>query len=467
MENNTISKTPYANAGVRCENKEDNNKYDFKLDNSDVYTGEMKEGLIQGKGKMTYKNGDTYEGEFRHNRRHGNGTYTFKKTGESYEGQWNNNLFVKGKKKSKENKQEEKIEQSEETNKLFNQKEDDVYKNLLLYTLDEDMKKSKHGNKYRIFYDKIDEKDKQYRKIHKQDELLYFLQVNERKRHNQIKRMNVRNNVIYKNLFNNKNDEDFEFGSIKDREFIKIQYNDHGDITTGDNSKFGQLRQSIDEKNFDIDNNCAKTLYLSMATCYGAFYDKEGNNLMEILQKKIKGKNIIGFFSHSIKKTTNLGSTIDNNNDCGLKRSANMANYEKKSYLNYYMLLEDGNGKQHIYSIPYELCYWREDLIRKELFFQAVSSLVRNKQFAFKNEVIKNDGNRTITTETIEIEGEIKEVEMKKEKKSLFNNTDKYYFETINKKEEDNKNNNQELLSLLQCNLSKEENSESKCCVIF
>ena len=47
--------------------------------NDDVlsYEGEMKDGLKEGKGNITYKNGDKYTGDFKQNLKDGNGVYFY------------------------------------------------------------------------------------------------------------------------------------------------------------------------------------------------------------------------------------------------------------------------------------------------------------------------------------------------------------------------------------------------------
>ena len=47
--------------------------------------------------KFTFKNRDVYEGEFENNMRHGQGKLTFYEDNSSFEGQWENDKFIKGK----------------------------------------------------------------------------------------------------------------------------------------------------------------------------------------------------------------------------------------------------------------------------------------------------------------------------------------------------------------------------------
>lgn len=63
----------------------------IKYPNGDVFKGIMKNGNIEGFGKLIYGNGDLYEGEFRKNLMHGQGQYTWQ-NGEIYNGE-----FIDGK----------------------------------------------------------------------------------------------------------------------------------------------------------------------------------------------------------------------------------------------------------------------------------------------------------------------------------------------------------------------------------
>lgn len=90
--------------------------------NSFVYEGEYRDGVIYGRGKMTYSNGDMFEGDFVRGQRQGTGTYTYSSgivfTGAYYAGkqfgpgvmtypadhpfvelvgEWDNNTVVSGK----------------------------------------------------------------------------------------------------------------------------------------------------------------------------------------------------------------------------------------------------------------------------------------------------------------------------------------------------------------------------------
>lgn len=49
--------------------------------------GEVRNGVIEGRGSIKYHSGDLYEGEFALNQKHGNGKYTCC-DGTVYQGQW-------------------------------------------------------------------------------------------------------------------------------------------------------------------------------------------------------------------------------------------------------------------------------------------------------------------------------------------------------------------------------------------
>lgn len=57
------------------------------------YTGDMKDGLYDGYGILTYKNGDVYKGYWQQGKKHGQGTQTYQKDQRRYSGQWKNNLY--------------------------------------------------------------------------------------------------------------------------------------------------------------------------------------------------------------------------------------------------------------------------------------------------------------------------------------------------------------------------------------
>jgi hypothetical protein len=51
------------------------------------YDGELKDGVREGRGKLTWSNGDSYEGEFKNGLRHGMGVF-IETNGRNYRGQW-------------------------------------------------------------------------------------------------------------------------------------------------------------------------------------------------------------------------------------------------------------------------------------------------------------------------------------------------------------------------------------------
>ncbi len=61
-----------------------------KLSDGSVYTGDLRNGIPHGKGKIVYKSGDTYEGDFVDGVCHGKGKYIWKADGSVYEGDWLN-----------------------------------------------------------------------------------------------------------------------------------------------------------------------------------------------------------------------------------------------------------------------------------------------------------------------------------------------------------------------------------------
>ncbi|MFK8058235.1 MAG: caspase family protein [Saprospiraceae bacterium] len=61
-----------------------------KLDNGDVYTGDWKQGLMDGQGQYTYKSGAVYSGMFQRGKLNGQGTMRYP-DGAYYQGEWSNN----------------------------------------------------------------------------------------------------------------------------------------------------------------------------------------------------------------------------------------------------------------------------------------------------------------------------------------------------------------------------------------
>lgn len=59
---------------------------EYKYENGDEYTGQMKDGKRHGVGHMDHADGGEYMGEWKHDRRCGRGTYY--KSYYTYEGEW-------------------------------------------------------------------------------------------------------------------------------------------------------------------------------------------------------------------------------------------------------------------------------------------------------------------------------------------------------------------------------------------
>ena len=59
----------------------------YTFNDGAIYSGELKSGKPNGKGKTTFPTGDIYEGEYVKGKRQGSGTYIFT-AGEKYEGEW-------------------------------------------------------------------------------------------------------------------------------------------------------------------------------------------------------------------------------------------------------------------------------------------------------------------------------------------------------------------------------------------
>jgi hypothetical protein len=62
----------------------------YRFSGEGIYTGQIKNGKKQGRGKMTYNNGDVYEGEWKDDKKQGLGKMTYN-NGDVYEGQWIDN----------------------------------------------------------------------------------------------------------------------------------------------------------------------------------------------------------------------------------------------------------------------------------------------------------------------------------------------------------------------------------------
>jgi len=52
-----------------------------------IYTGEIENGKMHGKGTLVYPNGEKYDGDWVHGKRHGIGTYEYSDSS-TYEGEW-------------------------------------------------------------------------------------------------------------------------------------------------------------------------------------------------------------------------------------------------------------------------------------------------------------------------------------------------------------------------------------------
>lgn len=63
---------------------------EYIYSNGDVYVGNMKDGRLEGQGKLFYANGDFYEGEWVNNQKNGKGRLVWS-NGRSYQGQFLNN----------------------------------------------------------------------------------------------------------------------------------------------------------------------------------------------------------------------------------------------------------------------------------------------------------------------------------------------------------------------------------------
>ncbi len=76
----------YANADVGT----------VQLPDSSVYKGEIRGGLFNGHGKLTWRDGSYYEGEFEDGLMHGRGVLTFgaQQGGGALEGLWFNGEYI-------------------------------------------------------------------------------------------------------------------------------------------------------------------------------------------------------------------------------------------------------------------------------------------------------------------------------------------------------------------------------------
>ena len=117
-----------------------------------------------------------------------------------------------------------------------------------------------------------------------------------------------------------------------------------------------------------------KSFYLSNHSCYGAYYDKNGNTLFEELQKKIKNMtNPPKCFIRCIKSEypeTNIEVYDKDWNIVGLKSlpsidALNLEDLEqnKDNYFDYYYITKDS-----IYKVPHQLVKDRVELIENNKF---------------------------------------------------------------------------------------------------
>ena len=359
-------------------------KYTFN--NGDVYEGEWKEGVKEGYGKYTSKDGDVYEGGWKGGVREGHGKMTYE-NGDVYEGKWKGGVregygeytFKDGNVFEGEWKGG-KIKQNRTIKKIpLNNAE-----NILLQNI-EDIETTKTDKEY--FTEQNTKKNKSYIDITKNEK------------------------VPQENT--NKKDH------------LKIIYSDHG--IQGSRKLNKQIR--------DLPNaNGRKSYYISDSACLGAFVDPDDNNLIDKIKEKIKGTDAVGFFSHILNKnhTCGLRSTIDKNNQIGLKRMISRKggvyvndeyfNEHKDEYFRYYCIINEGN-EQNIYQIPHELCYWRETLIDGEdtsdknkypnKFMEALDNLKQGKSFTFTTKAqVEVDGKLVEKDVEIKISGKIEKVEV-------------------------------------------------------
>jgi hypothetical protein len=64
------------------------------MKNGDVYNGNFKNGLINGKGTLKTEKGDKYTGYFLNGKKHGMGKLVDKDGNEVANGYWNMDIFV-------------------------------------------------------------------------------------------------------------------------------------------------------------------------------------------------------------------------------------------------------------------------------------------------------------------------------------------------------------------------------------
>jgi len=87
----TSTDTPISS--TKLKQQTNNQRDNIQLPDSGLYEGELKNGLLNGHGKLTWRNGDSYVGEFRNGLMHGKGKHVFVNSavyeGEYADGLWN------------------------------------------------------------------------------------------------------------------------------------------------------------------------------------------------------------------------------------------------------------------------------------------------------------------------------------------------------------------------------------------
>ena len=208
------------------------------------------------------------------------------------------------------------------------------------------------------------------------------------------------------------------------KDHLKIIYSDHGSIN------WLLLTHPI----CDLPNaNGRKSYYISVTSCHGAFVDKNGDDLIEKIEEKIKGTNTIGFFSHVDKQYSIVYEpSIDKDGRIGTKRAFaskqgadvndEYFNTHKDEFFHYYCILNEGES-QNVYKIPHQLCYWRETLINDKntsdknkypnKFMEALDNLKQGKSFTFTTKAQVDIGDKFVEQNTeITISGKIEKVKV-------------------------------------------------------
>ena len=228
-----------------------------------------------------------------------------------------------------------------------------------------------------------------------------------------------------KNFINLNNNE--RYTQIKPSiKHIKIRYHEHGDWQRN------LIKDIATKQNFP-DATDKKSYYISSMACHGGFYGaNDKQSFFNIIKDKISNeKDCIGFFSHAkqaykvlyrktIDKNGNFGARrVPVNNDSNTIIHANDEKFNKDDYFDYYCILNEKNEsdktEQHIYKIPSQLCYWREDLIDNGQFMEAFKALKEHGTYSFKTKALVDEGKETLIEKEqydIKINGKIQEVEI-------------------------------------------------------